>query len=297
MSAAKKLKRYALIVEKIQQSKFPSLEEIEIFLKRMDLEISERTIQRDIEQIRKDCDISIEYHRTHRGYFIEEDELSKNRIRFLQSQSMTTNFLEFMKENPKHADAIILSNDVNGKGIEYVEQILFAIRSNRQIEFLYQKFWDESPKQFTIQPYALKEFQNRWYLVGILTGQETLFKFGLDRILSFKVSTQKFVKRKEIDVKEHFSRMIGINSENEKREIIRLVFKPVQAKYIETLPLHWSQKMMSTTEKEVVFEYFLIPNYELTQKILSFGDQVKVLQSKWLIAEHKRILRNAMKQY
>ncbi len=297
MSAATKLKRYSLIIEKIQQSKFPSLGELESFLKRMDMIISERTIQRDIEQVRKDCDITIEYDRMHRGYFIEENELSKNRIRFLQSQSMTTNFLEFMKENPKHTDAIILSNDVHAKGIEYIDQILFAIRNNRQIEFSYQKFWDENPKNFIIQPYALKEYQNRWYLVGVLNGLRTLSKFGLDRIVSFKVGTDKFVKRKDIDIKEHFARMIGIGSENEKREIIHLSFKSVQAKYIETLPLHWSQKIISTSDKEVDFEYFLIPNYELTQKILSYGDQVKVLQPKWLATEHKKILKNSLKQY
>lgn len=297
MSAATKLKRYAFIVEKIQQSKFPSLETIASFLNNMDLDVSERTIQRDIEQIRRDFDIAIEYDRFHRGYFIEKDELSMKRIQFLQAQSMSTNFMEFMKENPKHADVIILSNDVNGKGIEFIEQILVAIRTNRKIEFTYQKFSDEMPKAFTIAPYALKEYQNRWYLVGIVDGFETLSKFGVDRIQTFKIIPQKFTKQKNVDAQEHFAKMIGINSVNEEREIILLAFQSFQAKYIETLPLHGSQEIKSIAENEVVFEYFLIPNYELTQKILSFGDQVKVLQPKWLATEHKKILRNALKQY
>ncbi len=297
MSAATKLKRYALIIEKIQQARFPSLEDIETFLKRMDLDISLRTIQRDIEQIRDDCDISIEYDKSQRGYFIEEQELSKNRIRFLQTQSMTTNFLEFMKENPKHADAIILGNDLNGKGIEYIDQILFAIRNNRQIEFSYQKFWDEAPTDYKILPYALKEFQGRWYLVGSICEGQNLFKFGLDRILSLEVTTVKFVRNKKIDVKAHFSQMVGINSENGKREIIRLAFKPMQAKYIETLPLHTTQQVITATEEETVFEYFLIPNYEWMQKMLSFGSQVKVMKPEWLVKEHKKILRDALKQY
>jgi len=297
MSAAVKLKRYALIIEKIQKSKYSTLQDIVTFLHKMDLDVSERTVQRDIESIRKECDVVIEYERWHRGYCIVSEASSENRIRFLRAQFMTSHFLEFIKDNPQQQDAILLDNEMTGKGIEYVEQILYAIRHCRLLEFRYQKFWDEAPSDFKILPYALKEFQGRWYLVGTMREGQNLFKFGLDRIQSLEVATVKFSRNKKIDVKAHFSKMIGINSEDGEREIIRLAFKPMQAKYIETLPMHTTQQVIRATENETVFEYFLIPNYEWMQKLLSYGSQVKVIQPKLLAEKHKKILREAIKQY
>lgn len=297
MSVATKLKRYMLIIDKIQQSKFPSLSEIEQLLKRSDVLISERTLQRDIEQIRLDCEISILYDYQQKGYYIEENELSKNRIHFLQHQTMSSDFLNFIKQHPKNTDAILLSNDIQMKGYEYIEPILFAISNNREIEFTYQKFSAATPKSFTIQAYALKEFQQRWYLVGVLKGLDSISKFGLDRIQSLRVSTKKFTKQKNIQVKEHFANMLGIDSQSETREIVQLAFTPFQAKYIETLPLHWSQEKIKENDDEVIFEYYLLPNYELIQKILSYGNQVRVVQPKFLVKEIRKILKDAYKQY
>jgi len=295
--SAIKLKRFGLIIEKIKYSKFPSLAEIETHLRKSDVVVSERTLQRDIEQIRRDCDVLIEYDSLQRGYFIEENAFSANKTQFLEMQSLHTNFLEFIKENPKNSDAILIDNNTQSKGIEYIEQILFAISKKRQIEISYQKFESEIVKQYIIEPYSLKEFQQRWYLVGTTKNYDTLLKFGLDRITELKVSTQKFTKQKNINVKEHFDNMIGIHSESENKEIVQLCFNKYQANYIKTVPLHWSQKIVSETNKEMVFEYFLIVNYELIQKILSFGDQVKVLQPKSLITTIKRITKNTLQQY
>ncbi|MCB0506675.1 MAG: WYL domain-containing protein [Chitinophagales bacterium] len=297
MSAIAKLTRCALIIEKIQQTKYPSMQAIVSFLRKMDAEASERTVQRDIEQIRTDSQIFIEYDRFHRGYYIEDSPIVQKRIRLLQAHSMSTHFLQFLNENPKHSDAVLLNDELQVKGLEFVEPILSAIKDSRQLEFTYKKFYDEQQKRYVVQPYAIKEFRNRWYLVCTGKSTEKLLKFGLDRILSLQIQAQKFVKNKKLDVREHFSKMVGVHSENENREKVQLQFTDSQAKYIETLPLHWSQEVHSKTESHVVFSYFLIVNYEWIQQILSYGDQVKVLQPKWLVIEHKNILKQTLKQY
>ncbi len=297
MSAIAKLTRCALIIEKIQQSNYPSMQSIVTFLRKMDSEVSERTVQRDIEQIRTDSQIIIEYDRFHRGYYIEDNPIVQKRIRFLQAQSMSMHFLQFLNENPKHNDAILLSDELQVKGLEFIEPILSAIKHSRQIEFTYIKFQDEQQKRHVVQPYALKEFRNRWYLVCTRKSSATLLKFGLERMSSLQLQTQKFIKNKKLDVKEHFSKMVGVHSENEDREKVLLQFTASQAKYIETLPLHWSQEVQSKETSHVVFSYFLIVNYEWIQLILSYGNQVKVLQPKWLVTEHKNILKQTLKQY
>jgi predicted DNA-binding transcriptional regulator YafY len=182
-------------------------------------------------------------------------------------------------------------------GFEYTQEILTAIKQQRKIEFEYQKFKEEKLKKYTIEPYALKEFENRWYLVGLIFGKPGLYKFGIERIMQLSVTTQKFKRDKTASVAEHFARMIGVNDQQKERETVHLAFTPLLAKYVETLPLHWTQKEISKEKDWVIFEYYLIPNFELEQKILSFGTEVKVVKSTKLKNRMRDILQNCLKYY
>ena len=298
MSVAKKFKRYVLIIDKIKQSHFPTLKTIDLFLKKMDIDVTERTLQRDIEDLRHECSIYIEYDRLQKGYYIDqEDVVSEKHIQFLRSQFMSSSFSEFLQAHPKHAEAIVLSNNVQSKGIEYIDSILLAIRQQRQLVFSYRKFSDTKSKSHTIQPYAIIEYQQRWYVVGTAQGQPLLLKFGLDRIEELEIRTQKFIKDKSIQVQTYFSRIVGISGGDAEREIVRLAFSKEQAKYIETLPLHWSQTKLEETENFIVFEYFLVVNFEWMQLVLSYGNQLKILTPKHAVKEHKRILKETLKLY
>ncbi|HRB93222.1 MAG TPA: WYL domain-containing protein [Chitinophagales bacterium] len=227
----------------------------------------------------------------------QEDVVSEKHIQFLRSQFMSSSFSEFLQAHPKHAEAIVLSNNVQSKGIEYIDSILLAIRQQRQLVFSYRKFSDTKSKSHTIQPYAIIEYQQRWYLVGTAQGQPLLLKFGLDRIEELEIRTQKFIKDKSIQVQTYFSRIVGISGGDAEREIVRLAFSKEQAKYIETLPLHWSQTKLEETENFIVFEYFLVVNFEWMQLVLSYGNQLKILTPKHAVKEHKRILKETLKLY
>lgn len=297
MSVAIKLKRYAAIVDKIQTAKYPTLADLVRHLDNQDIAVSDRTIQRDLEQLRFDFDILVEYDRYNKGYYIETNDLSQKMIHFLQTQSVSNHLMEFVKNHPKNATDILYNETTEIGGIAHIDKILEAISKNRKIEFSYKKFQADKSKNYILLPYALKEYQQRWYVVGIVDSSTAILKFGLERIETLEVSKQKFVREKNIDIKEHFDRMIGIHSENEKRELVQLLFTPIQAKYLDTVPLHRSQEIKNATAEGVVIEYFMIINYELIQKILSFGNHVKVLQPKWLIAEHKKIAKQVLASY
>ena len=297
MPVQDKIRRYNLIIEKIQKSKKPSFSEIQHFLMKQDFPVSHRTLQRDIEQIKYELSISIEYDKSTNGYYIQNQEYSKNVLDLLQQKSFYTDLIEFTRENPKQKDAILLDTDMHQVGFEYVQEILAAIRNQRKIEFEYQKFKEEDPKKYIIEPYCLKEFENRWYLVGVVNDKPNLHKFGIERILNMKVSTLKFKKEKHISTMEHFALMIGVNDEQRKREIIHLAFTPLQAKYIDTLALHWSQKLVSKEKDWVTYEYYLIPNFELEQKILGYGMQVKVLKPLKLRNRIVQLLQQTLTNY
>lgn len=297
MQAQDKIRRYNLIIEKIQKSKHPSFSDIQYYLLKQDFPISNRTLQRDIEQIKYQLNISIEYDKQTNGYFIEHNNQSKNILDLLQQKSFYSDLVEFTKANPKHKDAILLDNEMQQPGFNHVPEILFAIRNGHIIHFEYRKFKDDAITCYSIEPYSLKAFENRWYLVGLISGKPRLQKFGLDRILCLTNTATRFKKDKTISIKEHFAQMIGVNDMPHHREIVHLAFTPFRAKYIETLPLHWTQKKISNDSNWVIYEYYLIPNFELEQKILGLGVEVKVLKPAKLKSRMLQLLKLCIKNY
>lgn len=296
MSLTNKLRRFELLISKLERTNYPSLNTLLTYLNGYGCNIVSRTLQRDFEELRTEFKVFIEYDSFHRGYFIEKDTITDSVIEFLKNMSMQANLLDFAKANPQ-SDAVILKEKHDLKGVEFIPQLLTAIQHHLQIEFSYHAFDSEQPKKYIVQPYALKEFSGRWYIVALIAGKASIIKFGIDRITALTVSETIFKPDKAIDLAAYFSRMIGIIDNGTERGIVVLSFTPFQANYIRTLPLHWSQKEILKNEQEVLFEYFLLTNYELLQKILSYGAEVKVIKPVALKQQIKEVLQQALKQY
>ena len=296
MSVTNKLKRYELILNKVETSKYPALADIYKYLRRFDINPSERTLQRDMEELKTDFNIELVYDKKQRGYYIEKNTSTDTIIQFIKKMSLQANLLEFSKLS-QESNTIILKEEYILKGVEWIPFLLDAIQHQLSVELTYHKFYEPESKKYNFQPYGLKEFQGRWYAVGLIKGEPKVIKFGVDRIVDIILTDRKFRKNKAINLVTYFSRMIGIIDEGGDRETVVLSFTPFQAKYIRTLPLHWSQKEVLTNAKEVQFEYYLLLNHELMQKILSFGAEVKVIKPAALQKEHKVWLKNALAKY
>lgn len=296
MSITSKLKRYELILTKVESSKYPTLAAIYDYLDKFDLAPSERTLQRDMEELKSEFSIELVYDKKYRGYYMEKNTMTDTVIQFIKNMSLQANLLEFSKLSLE-SNAIILKEKHNLKGVEWIPVLLDAIQHHLYIELTYQKFYEVKPEIYNFQPYGLKEFQGRWYAVGIVKGETTIFKFGVDRIVDVNITDKKFKKNKDIDLVTYFSRMIGIIDEGGERETVVLSFTAFQANYIRTLPLHWTQKEILTNGNEVQFEYYLLLNHELMQKILSYGAEVKVIKPAALLVKHKEWLKNALERY
>ncbi len=296
MSITSKLKRYELILKKVEDSKYPALSEIYNYLLRFDINPSERTLQRDMEELKTDFNIELVYNKKQHGYYIEKNTSTDTIIQFIRNMSLQADLLEFSKLS-QVSNTIILKEEYFLKGVEWIPVLLDAIQHLLAIELTYHKFYEPEPDRFNFHPYGIKEFQGRWYAVGLVKGETKVTKFGVDRIVDIKLSDKKFKKNKDIDLVTYFSRMIGIIDEEGERETVVLSFTPFQANYIRTLPLHWSQKEILTNDKEVQFEYYLLLNHELMQKILSYGAEVKVIKPAVLQKNHRVWLRNALAKY
>jgi len=299
MSKHGTIRRYTLEIEKIRRGQFPSFQEIKDYLFEHGFEIGDRTIQRDIEQIRFEFGIEIKYDRDKNGYYIDyENSLNiESFFRFLEivntAELLTESLLE-SKDSLKH-----ISFDTGGglKGIENLKPLLKAIKDNRKISFTHFNFHTEKSRKYTLKPYLLKEYQNRWYVVGIIGGFNEFRTFGIDRIENLEIKTETFKPDKKLNPIEMFNKTIGlVYSENTPQTIV-LSFTPTQGKYVKTLPLHTSQRILIDDEQECRISLEVIPNYELTQQTLKHGETVKVVEPQWLKDEIKGILKRTLGNY
>ena len=177
------------------------------------------------------------------------------------------------------------------EGAKHMVDILEAIRGKSVISFDYQPFKYDSPKKVTVHPYLLKEYNNRWFLVGLNASSgrmesNSINQYALERIKSkIKYEKQKYFCPNNFNLDEYFAHVIGVSMpQGSIVDKVVLKFSLNRSKYIETNPLHQSQKLLKekNSKSYKVFCYELVLNQELESVILSFGADVEVLQPKVL---------------
>jgi len=282
MSQHGTIRRHSLIIEKIGRNQYPSFDLIKDYLFEHGFEVSPRTIQRDIEQIRYEFGIEIKYHRYRNGYFIDT-EASINLdgfLRFLEIVNTATLLTESLRDSKETLNYISFESRGDLRGIENLKPLLFAITNHRKISFSHENFQTGQQRKYSVRPYMLKEYQNRWYLVGIIGGTSEFRTFGVDRILNLVVKDETFHPGSRKNPLELFENTVGLTYSSHELEAVILSFTPLQGKYVRALPFHKSQEIIEENEKEFRVRLRIIPNYEFKQKIMMLGETVIVLQPK-----------------
>jgi predicted DNA-binding transcriptional regulator YafY len=202
--------------------------------------------------------------------------------------------LKLTADNSRHHRKII-SVGINPdlKGREHLIPLYNIIKDQNVIELKYQPFGADEPKLVTTHPQYLKEYNSRWFLFGVLDeDRNKIQNYALDRIVSFKARKTKKYHEAEIDWEdEYFADIIGVsNVPEESAQLIRLRFLNGRGHYVETKPLHPSQKKMNwidqTTSETTIF---VKVNRELQSTIQGFGDDVKVISPKGIFNKFKAV--------
>jgi predicted DNA-binding transcriptional regulator YafY len=192
----------------------------------------------------------------------------------------------------------VLIENRKPQGTEHLFGIIHAIKNNLLIQFQYQKFWDNVANERTVAPLAMKEFKSRWYVIAKDTKDQKVKTFGLDRISALDISREVFHAAEKAIVLQMFKNCFGIFSPDEELpEEIILSFDPVQGKYIKSLPLNETQQIIKDNEEELQIKLQLKITHDLLMELFSYGDAVKVIKPKKLIAAMKRIYEGALAQY
>jgi predicted DNA-binding transcriptional regulator YafY len=181
-------------------------------------------------------------------------------------------------------------------GSVHIPELFNAILNKRVIEFVYKPFTGNS-FIVTCHPYYLKQYNNRWFLFGrneVLNHDQ--WNFPLDRIESIREIEFPYSKD-TTDWEDYFYDIIGVARTAAELQEIVLEFASTQVPYIQTKPLHPSQRTKMLESGNMVVTLKLIPNYELEKEILSFGQFVKVLEPLELKQKMKQRIADQLNNY
>jgi predicted DNA-binding transcriptional regulator YafY len=168
------------------------------------------------------------------------------------------------------------------RGLEHFGDLFNAIIYKQVLTIKYQSFKNPEPEISFIHPYYLKQYNNRWFLFGYNPAPKVnaLSNRALDRIIEIKVDDKtEFIENTKYDFFEYFEDMIGVTKPVDiEVQRIKLWFSPDQAPYIDSKPLHGTQKCLSWDDSGMIITIEVIPNIELEQLILRHGEHCMVLE-------------------
>ncbi|MDN3606777.1 WYL domain-containing protein [Kaistella yonginensis] len=239
-----------------------------------DLKFTKRTFLRDKVAISKVLKTNIIYRRSTNTYAIDDDNYDE-----FQEDVFDNLLLVEAFRTMKGKKNIMLFEQRKSRGLHWLSGLVHAITHQKIITLQYTKFWEGVSHKKVLEPYAVKEFKNRWYLLAHEKNDEKYFlkTFGLDRISDLEIAPSTF-KPKKYDAEKDFENSFGIISTlNETPEEIVLSFDADQGKYIKTLPLHHSQEILIDDDDEFRIKLTLVPTYDFEREILSHGSSVKII--------------------
>ena len=275
------LSRYIWLIDTIYSAGSISREEIDrrwcrSLLSEGEMAIPERTFHRYKDAIQELFQINIAFSKS-RGYYIENTtDFQRNELRkWLISTFAVNNLINEGVYLRKH-----IGFEPMPSGQQYLTTILEAIRDGVRLRVTHQGFTKSEAKSFTIAPYGLKVFKQRWYVLAQSEYPDgRLLVYSLDRFTEVERTDISYTIPSDFDINEYFRSFYGVSSlSNAQSEIVQLRVDASQVKFFRTLPLHHSQEEIETTDAYSVFQYYLVPTFELTKEILSNGPYVEVLR-------------------
>jgi hypothetical protein len=237
-------------------------------------------------------EINIECNKSNYKYYIDNaDDLAKGGVRRWLLNTFAVNNLINESHKIKHR---IQFEDIPS-GQQFLTPIIEAMRDEVMVNITYQAYWMDKPVSFDIQPYFVKVFKQRWYLIG---KSDKLRIYALDRLKNLSSTKTKFKMPAGFDPELYFADCYGIiHDTDEAVQNISLKVKSRHANYLRALPLHHSQKEEGRNEKYSVFSMYLKPTFDFRQEILSMGEDVEVIAPQSFREEMKNIFNKMISIY
>jgi|SRR5690554_495906 len=197
---------------------------------------------------------------------------------------------------PNHKDIIQFEQNEFLKGLEFISPLYHAITYKKVVEIEYQGFKQKEPVQYVFHPQLLKQYNNRWFLIGMVNENESFTNISLDRIISIKELPEITYREATTDFNELFEDVIGVSiPKNQNTQKVQIKVNESLAPYIFSKPIHGSQKVINRENLIIELEVFI--NYELVSVIMSYGDGLEVLNPIELRTQLKEKIENILRKY
>lgn len=184
-------------------------------------------------------------------------------------------------------------------GQKYLIPVMQAMLDNAVIRIEYRKYQSPKADRRTLYPYAVKEFEKRWYIVAYSVDAGQLRTYAMDRIRHLERTDEHFTMPRGFDVEEVFESSYGIYlpESGQAPVLVKLRTTVREAAYLRDLPLHPSQTLLEQTSDHCVFALRVIPNPNFVMELCKHGDGLEVLEPASLREEIKQKLKKTMQLY
>ena len=185
-------------------------------------------------------------------------------------------------DNQHMKDRILLEEIPSGQ--EYLYDIIEAMKHSQIINMTYQSYWRTKSNNFNVEPYCVKLFKQRWYLVARSIYNNKVMIYSLDRIHTLDIlANEKFKMPDSFNSTQFFSEYYGVIVDEEQTvEKVTIKVSSAQANYLRSLPMHHSQQEIERTCEFSIFRIAIKPTYDFQQEILKNGEDIEVLEPLWL---------------
>ena len=277
MRSSEIFREYIWLVRTIWQAGRITLEEISNRWENCSLSdgksLSRSTFNRHREAIERIFDLKIECDR-HYGnayYIANADVIGSDSVANWLASCLSVSNLVF--ESREIQNRIMLETVPYGG--ETLQFLIDAMKNNYIVEIEYQRYGKPS-KQYTLEPYCIRLFRQRWYLLGHFDNKFRIFSF--DRITRINITTRKFILKESFDCGKFFSEFFGVMTDlRVKPQKVILRAYGQERYYLRDLPLHHSQKIISETDKTIDFELYIRPTTDFLATIFSRAGWVEII--------------------
>ena len=292
--------------------------------------LSSRTIEKDLQDMREDSGLGffapIKYDRANRGYHYDEKGYSIDEIPLKNEEIQALNnalglLFEYkgtgifgeveeaveklvskvkigmMRQEENLGAFMELERGHTSFGTDKLKACVGAIKEKWAIEVEYKKFNSDESKIHLVHPCYLKEYRNRWYLIGWHDKHQSFSIFALDRINNIEKKPTITYEPPPFDPAAYFKNVIGMSAPALSPQEVILRVNNRQIPFLFSQPIHSSLEMIEKGEKTSKVKLVVIVNYELKNFILGLLPDVVVEQPAELKSEMNGILKEALKGY
>lgn len=231
----------------------------------------------------------------HYGYYIEGADLLEgdNFRSWLIDSYATLNQLQADRKLQRR-----VSFEKIPSGNRFLQPLLQAMRKSVVVEIKHQGFGKSHASTFQVEPYHLKVYNRRWYLIGWSVYSEEMRTYALDRIVQVTLTDSTFKVPETFCIDDYFEGCVGIITDSD-YAIEQVVFKAYRwaRNYLTTLPLHETQQIIASDEEATTFEVRVRPTFDFLQLLLQQADQIEVLEPQWVKDEICQLAENIVAYY